>query len=118
MIRPREDFDIEEGFVRRDERLDFDIVKAVEKLSDVDIYTSVGGIVSEEFSPEEPPPEVPISLPPEASIFFPPEDAEYITGQASALKMDVPSGLIEKMAPTRNFLDMFFDWINKILSGK
>ena len=111
MLGISERFDVRRDFSLRDKLIDFDVSGPVEITPPEAIYESPGGALSEDFAPEVQP-----TMAPPESIFI--EPREYITGIASAMKTRPPSGLIQKMAPTKNFLDIFFDWLNKILSGK
>jgi hypothetical protein len=111
MRRISERFDTEREFARRDRLLDFDIVRPVEIIPPSAIYISPGGAVSKEFLPEKP---RFVRIPKPIISRYPPLSPPF-------KKIKPPPGIIDTKArvstPARNFIDIFFDWLNKILSG-
>jgi len=114
MLRIPERFDgFEREFARKDKFLALDKTRPVEKIPPSAIYISPGGEVSEDFSPKEP------ILRPVSRRVLP--EREYVTTAPSAIRIFAPRSIETKRqisTPARNFLDIFFDWLNKILSGK
>ena len=112
MLRIPERFDgFEREFARKDKFLALDKTRPVETIPPKAIYISPGGEVSEDFSPKEPAAVPPISMP---------KLRDYITTGMEAMKKRADPEVIQKYARTlfapKNFLDIFFDWLNKILS--
>jgi len=114
MRRISERFDFEREFARKGELRDFDIPRPIEIIPPDAIYTSppkepiLGPVVL-----PKPPPEL------RGMIGWPPP--EYVTKAPPAIRLYPPTGIEAKAQispPEKNFLDRFFDFLNKILSGK
>jgi len=126
-----EPLDVQKAFAQKAELLDLPLTKLREAISAYTIYRSPGGEISEEFSWEDPPAVAHplVSTRPEygttgplvfATTMIPgaPGYEEHIKRLRESQKIapPMPSGSAE--AVEKNFLDRFFDWFNKILSGK
>ena len=114
MLRIPRLFDVEREFSRKDRLIDFPIPPPSPAAAPDAIYTSPGGDVSEKFLPEEPPAVAPpfVSTRPQYITTAPPA-ARIITGPKFIEFMEKKG---QVSAPSKNFLDRFFDWLNKILS--
>jgi len=113
-------FDVEREFSRKDRLVDFPIPPPPPAVAPDAIYTSPEPILGPVVLPK-PPPELPrmIGWPPPKVPTLP----EYVTTAPPAARIITGPKFIEFMekkgqvsAPAKNFLDRFFDWLNKILS--
>lgn len=114
-------FDLEREFALRDKLLYFDALGPVEITPPEAIYESPGGGLSEDFS---------IKVQPALmdNIFMPIAKTTMIPGAPGYEIYERRREKMKKIAPPsprgpaeiagKNFLDIFFDWLNKILSGK
>ncbi|MBA7609382.1 hypothetical protein ES703_16573 [subsurface metagenome] len=110
-------FDVEREFSREDRLVDFPIPPPPPAVAPDAIYTSPGPILGPKVVLPKPPPELrrmigwpPPKVPilPEYAITPKPIGRAY---PLPALKVKGPT-----IPPVKNFLDRFFDWLNKILS--
>lgn len=120
MRRISERFDFEREFARKGEFIDFEVPRPIEIIPPDAIYTSPGPILDPVVLPKPPPP---IDL--SGMIGWPPPKLptlpEYAITPKPIGKAYPLTGLEVKgptLPPGKNFLDRFFDWMNKILSGK
>lgn len=112
MLRISERFGLKREFLGKGEISELDIIRPVEISPPDAIYKSPGGILSEDFLPER----VGVTrIPKPIIVRYPPLSPAFE-------KRKPPPGFIETKAqvstPAKNFIDIFFDWLNKILSGK
>ncbi|MBA7493830.1 hypothetical protein ES702_04395 [subsurface metagenome] len=111
MRRISERLGLEREFARRDDRLDFAAPRPVEITAPEAIYTSPGGAVSEEFLPEKP--QV-VRIPKSIFVRYPPLSPPIKEISPRTVFIETKA---QVSTPARNFIDIFFDWLNKILSG-
>jgi len=103
---------LQRDFERRDERIFIDIVEPADYTAPDAIYTSPGGAVSEDFSPRE----IPRTRGPRRGVFRAERrGGEPIRREPGGRKITDTKAQVS--TPAKNFIDKFFDWLNKILGG-
>jgi len=114
MLRISERLGLRREFERREERRIIDVVKPVEITPPGAIYASPGGAVSEDFSLREVRP----AIAPRRDVFIGERPAK---GRMERIARPTPRKIKDTKArestPAKNFIDKFFDWLNKILSA-
>ena len=121
MIRISERPNFEREFARKAELLNFDRVKPNEKISSGATYITPAKPVAEYVEVGRPQiPEYARRLIPVSEVpRYPPPPPPLIPGNAHRLpKRIIRDTTTPTTTPAKNFLDKFFDWLNKILSGK
>lgn len=113
MLRISERRGLRREFEQREERPIIDVVKPTEITAPDAIYTSPGGAVSKEFLPREVRP----AIAPRRDVFRG-DGRRYglpVNGKLGVRKIKDTKAQVS--TPAKNFIDIFFDWLNKILSG-
>ncbi|MBA7493849.1 hypothetical protein ES702_04414 [subsurface metagenome] len=106
-------FDVEREFSRKDRLVDFPIPPPPPAAAPGAIYTSPGPILGPKVVLPKPPPEL------RRMIGWRPTLPEYAITPKPIGRAYPLTGLEVKgptLPPVKNFLDRFFDWLNKILS--
>jgi len=119
VLRPKIGSDEFEIFaLREDQILDFPPLRRDIQISSPDVvYNSAGGAISEDFKPQEPPvtgvPHLFLQTP---DPIFLPAKTTYKFDSRYGIKIE--QGKAPTSTPAKNFLDNFFDWLNKILGSR